>query len=1024
VLHAPNALRGLQRAAVARRGLQRAALLVVALTAAAVPAAAQEPVLDPVLRRLAEPVLQQSVAGLGALRRDLSATELPIAAALAIDTDAAGRARIGIIVELQSAAGLAALRALGAEIGSVAGAIVTARVPLDVVGDLAGLPVRRVQAARTLRTLHDTSMIAIGADQVRRREGGIWTGSTGAGVIVGIIDTGIDVRHPTFRNGDGSTRLLGLWDQLLIGMPPTGFSYGHHCTARAVQDVLDTSSPATCGSEDLSGHGTHVAGTAAGNGAGGSGSGRYAGVAPAADLLIVKAGNGSFSEDRVIDGLRWLRDRGRALGRPVVVNLSLGHQYSAHDGTSLFERVIDDLSAPGFLIVLAAGNDGANDNRGAGTPPRLIHARTWPQSLRADTLELVVPTYPGRSGCSNFVWLSLFYDPRDRVAITVRRPDGTSAVAPYQSSTEQSALQGRITLHNAVGAQLPGTAEASIAIDGCNTGGPGPEPGTWLIVLSAPAAAGAGAADLYLHTSLLGQQIGRAYGARGFDNSGVVGTPGTARRGITVGAFATRGCWTTASREECYALREETGDLAHFSSGGPTRDGRMKPEITAPGVGIISALSRTAQPPPTRVVDGGSYWVLEGTSMAAPHVTGALALLLQHRPALAPEDVIEIFSRSAVRDQFTSRTYGTPGAASTEWWGHGKLNMPAALSVLLSGGVVAAVHVSPALDSVPAGGVIQLRATTVDEAGRVVFGGVHWRSLEPDRATVDTQGRVSGRQLGSARIVVQSGVHEDTALVHVAAPATLTVTPRSLVHAPVRTSKDEVLPVLALRLRASGPERVQLQRMSFEVSGPGRLVRVLVIHDANANGLIDDGDHIIQQTGRITATAVPAVLEARIDSVLIGRNAERNVIIALEFGALPTHGGRFTLRIIPAQLHTRNDNSQEQDRVTFAGGVAAAAVELTLLAEDEAFALSENPVRSGSVIFNFAAVPTLATVHTVTGTRVADLMRRIDGVQFTWDLTNDAGQHVVPGVYLLIFRVNGELIREKLMVLRARGDGS
>src|SRR5690606_29981314 len=130
-----------------------------------------------------------------------------------------------------------------------------------------------------------------------------------------------------------------------------------------------------------------------------------------------------------------------------------------------------------------------------------------------------------------------------------------------------------------------------------------------------------------------------AYGAAGFDNGYVITNPGTARRAVTVGAFVTRHCWPTATSTACNPLREAVGDIMWYSSGGPTRDGRLKPELAAPGRTVVSARSRDGALLAFRTTPDGAHWALDGTSMAAPHVTGAVALLLGRRPDLTPEDV-------------------------------------------------------------------------------------------------------------------------------------------------------------------------------------------------------------------------------------------------------------------------------------------------------------------------------------------------------------------------------------------------
>src|SRR5690606_11473477 len=129
-------------------------------------------------------------------------------------------------------------------------------------GLLGAAELSAIEAARVVPVSHDTSMRAVRADGLREWTGGDWGGRAGHGVIVGIYDTGLDYLHGDFRDAAGRTRLLGLWDQTASGgglLPPAGFGYGEYCPPASLED-------GTCGQRNLHGHGTHVAGTAAGNG--------------------------------------------------------------------------------------------------------------------------------------------------------------------------------------------------------------------------------------------------------------------------------------------------------------------------------------------------------------------------------------------------------------------------------------------------------------------------------------------------------------------------------------------------------------------------------------------------------------------------------------------------------------------------------------------------------------------------------------------------------------------------------------
>lgn len=155
---------------------------------------------------------------------------------------------------------------------------------------------------------------------------------TGRGVLTGIVDSGIDIENAAFRQEDGSTRLVFLWDQTIPGRPPAGYEEGTEYTAEEINQIL-TGAGTNLGSGrmpgfDPNGHGTAVAGIAAGNGAGSEGR-RYRGVAPESGLLIVKMGNARESgfprTTQLMEGVDYIIRKAAELGMPVAVNISFGY---------------------------------------------------------------------------------------------------------------------------------------------------------------------------------------------------------------------------------------------------------------------------------------------------------------------------------------------------------------------------------------------------------------------------------------------------------------------------------------------------------------------------------------------------------------------------------------------------------------------------------------------------------------------------------------------------------------------------
>src|SRR5690606_36571184 len=313
--------------------------------------------------------------------------------------------------------------------------VVSARIPLDALPALAADPaLRRIEAAAALRPIGftdlETFVRAHGApaaaarrpspfhlasaavlandicasearvERLRQRSGDRFVGLAGHGVIIGVYDTGLDLSHPDFRNDDGGTRVLYAWDQSAESGTPPGqvgadvFDYGNECRA----DAIDAGA---CPMVDAVGHGTHVAGTAAGTGAA-TGNGRpayrYTGVAPAADLIIVKGGDGSFSTDRAVDGVAYIFARAAELGRPAVVVLSLTTQTGPHDGSTAFEQALDSLAGPGRIIVAAAGNGGYNGNEQPAFVRTATHAHGRVTAGGVAEHGLIIPPYTPNPG--------------------------------------------------------------------------------------------------------------------------------------------------------------------------------------------------------------------------------------------------------------------------------------------------------------------------------------------------------------------------------------------------------------------------------------------------------------------------------------------------------------------------------------------------------------------------------------------------------------------------------------------------
>jgi subtilisin family serine protease len=471
---------------------------------------------------------------------------------------------------------------------------------------------------------------------------------TGRGVLVGIVDTGIDTRHPAFNKG-GKTRIVDYLDQET--------SVRHD--AGAINRGRAVASP------DVDGHGTHVAGIAAGNGAG-SPNAVYRGVAPEADLAIVKT---TFDSDDVVAGVAHVFDVATRRKQACVVNLSLGGHFGGHDGTSVMERTLDQLAGPGRLVVVSAGNEGSEQIHASTVLRRQPGER---QARWVADFELRARVVEGRN--MGLLWVQLWHQREDDIRIQLRTPNG-ELVSPT--------LRGEIEVDRQVYYVHATHEVAPYSGDHCTTFlVSAVDQARWLtgwsIIATEDAQGPNGGSRVgTIHAWILDGETGRF--TRGHTRSHLVGMPGTAFSVITVASYATRRQWATRDPEYPEVIMDAVNleDVSYFSSPGPTRDGNNKPEVAAPGQSLVAPLSgdATLEEMPTwlRLPDV-PYAALQGTSMSAPYVTGALALLLQRRPDIDWAEAKRRLILSTHQDPFTTPCWN-------ERWGYGKLDIERLLTL-------------------------------------------------------------------------------------------------------------------------------------------------------------------------------------------------------------------------------------------------------------------------------------------------------------------------------------------------------
>jgi subtilisin family serine protease len=468
---------------------------------------------------------------------------------------------------------------------------------------------------------------------------------------------------------------LWIWDQLAVGTHPAGFNIGTEYTQAQINSELGSAPPKVVKEVDNDGHGTHVAGIAAGDGS--SSASGYIGVAPEADIIFVKT---TFLDADIIDGITYIKNKAVAAGEPFVINLSLGSQDGPHDGTSADEKAIDAVLADtGCAIVVAAGNEGEDQ----------IHADSTVSQGDSIICQFTIPQYsPSGTAQLDYVDFDMWYGAEDQLTVSVTSPRGSVVSAISGSnlvSTQTSAGDGDVEIVNASeGVAFNGLNECAIFIFDAVANKP-PRAGTWQIKISGVSVAkGGGAYDIWLSdASMSGSDGSSPEFTTGYSFRKLVGSPGTSKKAITVGSYETKFTWPSIELNNSnqnkiftYTEGDRVGNYSTFSSMGPTRDGRQKPEICAPGQAIVSVLSKDSSPDSSDIDPDGKHVVMQGTSMAAPHVAGVAALLLQGKPSLTSDQLKNAITSSARRDALT-------GPVNPQW-GYGKMDATGSMGTVLS----------------------------------------------------------------------------------------------------------------------------------------------------------------------------------------------------------------------------------------------------------------------------------------------------------------------------------------------------
>lgn len=558
------------------------------------------------------------------------------------------------------------IQRMGGRVKFTAGDICSAIVSGDMLFHLRNNPrvIRIEEGHIQMQEMNDKMLINNKINLIHAGNSPLLQGYDGEDVIVGTIDTGIDFTHPDFLDSTGQSRVLWVWDHLLPvnGNTPQPYNYGQQFS-KANIDAGTASAHV-----DATAHGTHVTGIAAANG---DSLPAFKGAAPKADIIAVSL---NFNQDddnwlsSVADAVEYIFQKADSLGKPCVINISAGTYFGSHDGTDLQAVAIDNLikAKPGRMVVAAAGNAG-------NYPLHLQH------NLNNDTAF----TWFSTTG-NNPIYIEFWADTADLNQVQFcLGADKTTPAYENRGQLNWSVISNHLgLLKNDTLRSLSGNRIAIVQTYGQLIGDHYsmiyyviPDSGAYYFRLMTK---GTGKMDCWSFNMIsAGLPAPAAYPAivnyvtpdyeqnicSSFQCSDVV---------ISTGQYVNRNNYIDVNGNlQTFPTTE--GNIAASSSRGPTRDGRIKPDITSTGEQTLASckLSSVAwflANQPFKLALGGLHIRDGGTSSAAPAIAGAIALYLQSNPTADWQDIRNRVLYCATQDNFTGSNL------PNNTYGHGKFD--------------------------------------------------------------------------------------------------------------------------------------------------------------------------------------------------------------------------------------------------------------------------------------------------------------------------------------------------------------
>lgn len=562
-------------------------------------------------------------------------------------------------------------------------AVCAAFLPIDKLGELDKSPnILCMEANAPSELMNDTSAVILGVDKVWNQEhsSALPQAFTGKGVVAGVMDVGFDFTHPAFRNSDGTSRIKWFWDPMALDATDDGLGMVYSTPAEVLAARF-------CTNADSENHGSHVLGSLAGCGL----DGRYVGMAPEADIMGAYIPLGRFTED-YLERIReyilshredytFIGDKiinvelssvlelvelynifkaADAAGEPCVVNWSFGTGANFLHDTTLYEEVFNQLVGPGHIVVTSAGNNG--------------HQKSYMRKEAGTALDQDV-YYSATTGN---LYLLMRTDPEEPTFTLGLTFDGVADTLFVTTDTilEAMAMEEKLTI-NTPEIQVSFVAErgaydklvyvAIVAPTNSFMNVIRKDENTLAmhgkVLIDAPAQVEM--MGFVSNTGSVRFSPETVLNSRGCQ-IGTIGAPGCLERAITVGAMHQRTSFTNIlDKQSTYLpIGSEEGHLTSFSSCGPTMNSRIKPDVVAPGHNILSCLNsfylkdndeeateKEVTPLTAYIANayGKTYamWTMSGTSMSSPIAAGVVALWLQAKPDLTPEDILGVIERTS-----------------------------------------------------------------------------------------------------------------------------------------------------------------------------------------------------------------------------------------------------------------------------------------------------------------------------------------------------------------------------------------